>query len=193
MRFWIGFPRLPPLGPAELFGSGDFGRRRRPLHPVIVTEQHADPVELVFQAFLRLEPEQRARLIQRLKLRWGGPPKRPSPKGRSLSLRRFVLGAGLLWPTGSERQREAAMTDNELRNKNADLRNKIREVLESYPELRDIADEIALKQGMRVQVGTSFLERVQGNLEERARAMVEVRPDLAADFRGLLPGLSDRS
>ena len=40
-------------------------------HPVIVTEQRADPVELVFQAFLRLEPEQRARLIQRLKWRWG--------------------------------------------------------------------------------------------------------------------------
>jgi hypothetical protein len=36
-------------------------------HPVIVTEQRADPVELVFQAFLRLDPEQRVRLVQRLK------------------------------------------------------------------------------------------------------------------------------
>ena len=43
-----------------------------PPHPVIVTEQHADPVELVFQAVLRLEPEQRTRLIQRLKYREGG-------------------------------------------------------------------------------------------------------------------------
>jgi hypothetical protein len=34
---------------------------------VIVTEQHADPVELVFQAFLRLDRGQRARLAQRLK------------------------------------------------------------------------------------------------------------------------------
>jgi hypothetical protein len=36
-------------------------------HPVSMTEQHADPVELVFQAFLRLDREQRARLVQRLK------------------------------------------------------------------------------------------------------------------------------
>ena len=52
----------------------------RPAHPVIVTEQHADPVELVFQAFLRLDPEQRARLVQRLKWRWGGPPSPPTSK-----------------------------------------------------------------------------------------------------------------
>jgi hypothetical protein len=52
---------------ACLFGSKDVGRRRRPPHPVIVTEQHADPVELVFKAFLRLDPEQRVRLFQRLK------------------------------------------------------------------------------------------------------------------------------
>jgi hypothetical protein len=50
-----------------LSGSGDVGRRRRPPRPGIVTEQHADPVELVFQAFLRLDREQRARLAQRLK------------------------------------------------------------------------------------------------------------------------------
>jgi hypothetical protein len=63
-------------------------------HPVIVTERQADPVELVYQAFLRLEPEQRTRLIQRLKWRWGGPPKPPSPNGAP---RRFLLGAGLFW------------------------------------------------------------------------------------------------
>jgi hypothetical protein len=57
-------------------------------HPVIVTEQLADPVELVFQAFLRLAPEQRARLIQRL-------------KGRVRSSSRGAFG----WLTGSERQR----------------------------------------------------------------------------------------
>ena len=66
MRFWIDFPRLSPFRPGMLFGSGDLGGRRPP-HPVIVTEQHADPVELVFQAFLRLDREQRARLVQRLK------------------------------------------------------------------------------------------------------------------------------
>jgi len=48
------------------------------------------------------------------------------------------------------------MTDEELRNKNADLGNKIHEILQNHPELWDVADEIALKQGMWVQVGISF-------------------------------------
>jgi hypothetical protein len=80
MRFWIDFPRLGTFRPGLLFGSGDVGRRRRPPHPVIVTEQRADPVELVFQAFLRLDPEQRARLVQRFKWPSGGPPKTASLK-----------------------------------------------------------------------------------------------------------------
>ena len=67
MRFWIDFPRLGTFRLGLLFGSGDVGRRRHPSHPVIVTEQRADPVELVFQAFLRLDREQRARLAKRLK------------------------------------------------------------------------------------------------------------------------------
>ncbi len=80
MRFWIDFPRLSPFRPGVLFGSGDVGGRRRPPHPVIVTEQHADPVELVFQAFLRLDRGQRARLAERLKWRLDGPPKPASLK-----------------------------------------------------------------------------------------------------------------
>ena len=146
-----------------------------PPHPVIVTEQHADPVELVFQAFLRLAPEQRTRLIQRLKWRWGGP---PSLKGRVRSSPRLAFG----WLTGSERQGGAAMTDTELRNKNADLADKINEVLKNHPELRDVVDEVALKQGMWVQVGTSFLQRVQADLQERAQAVIERRPDLERLF-----------
>jgi len=67
MPSWIDFPRFGPFRPGALFGSGDAGRRRRSPRPVIVTEKHADPVELVFQAFLRLDREQRARLFQRLK------------------------------------------------------------------------------------------------------------------------------
>lgn len=67
MRFWIDFPRLGPFRPAVLLGSGNVDRGRRPSHPVIVTEQHADPVELLFQAFLRLDREQRVRLVQLLK------------------------------------------------------------------------------------------------------------------------------
>jgi hypothetical protein len=50
-----------------------------------------------------------------------------------------------------------------------------------------------LKQGMKVQVGTSFLERVQANPQERARAIVELRPDLVARFRGLLREPLDNS
>ena len=67
---------------------------------------------------------------------------------------------------------------NELRHKNARLREKINLVLDRHPELRDVTDEIALKQGTRVRVGTPFLERIQGNLQERARAIIERRPDL---------------
>lgn len=85
------------------------------------------------------------------------------------------------------------MTDDELRRKNAWFRGRINEGLEKHPELPDVADEIALKQGMKVQVGTSFLERVQANPQERARAIVELRPDLVARFRGLLREPLDNS
>jgi hypothetical protein len=66
MRFWIDFPRLIPFR-RSVFGFGEIDRMRRSPRPVIVTEQHADPVDLVFQAFLRLDREQRARLAKRLK------------------------------------------------------------------------------------------------------------------------------
>jgi hypothetical protein len=65
-----------------------------------------------------------------------------------------------------------------LLRKNARLREKITQILENHPELRDATDEIALKHGMDVQVGTSFLEPIQKNLQDRARAMIERRPDL---------------
>jgi len=49
------------------FGPANFNRRRyRAVAPVIVLERHADPVELVYQAFLRLDSEQRARLRRRI-------------------------------------------------------------------------------------------------------------------------------
>jgi hypothetical protein len=64
------------------------------------------------------------------------------------------------------------------RQKNARLRDKIDEVLEKHPELRDVTEPIALRQDLRVQVGTPFLERIQGKLQERARAIIERRPDL---------------
>jgi hypothetical protein len=71
-----------------------------------------------------------------------------------------------------------AMGRDELRRKNARLRQKINSVLEQHPELRDATDEIALKQGTQVRVATPFVERIQANLQERARAIIERRPDL---------------
>jgi hypothetical protein len=71
---------------------------------------------------------------------------------------------------------------DELRHKNARLRNRINEILEAHPELRDTTDEIAQHQGLHVEVGTPFLERIQGNLQERARAIIERRPDLEHFF-----------
>jgi hypothetical protein len=54
--------------------------------------------------------------------------------------------------------------------------------LEKHPELWDTTDEIALTQGLHVEVGTPFLERVRGKLQERARAIIERRPDLERLF-----------
>jgi hypothetical protein len=69
-----------------------------------------------------------------------------------------------------------------LRRKNARLREKIDQVLEKHPELRDVTEGIALRQDLHVQVGTPFLDRIQGKLQERARAIIERRPDLEHYF-----------
>ena len=69
-----------------------------------------------------------------------------------------------------------------LRRKNARLRDKIDQVLERHPELRDVTEGIALRQDLHVQVGAPFLERIHGKLQERARAIIERRPDLERLF-----------
>jgi hypothetical protein len=74
------------------------------------------------------------------------------------------------------------MTKDELRRKNARLHDRIGQVLEEHPELRDVTEGIALRQDLHVQVGTPFLERVQGKLEERARAIIERHPELRHYF-----------
>ena len=74
------------------------------------------------------------------------------------------------------------MTKEEMRRKNTCLRDRIGQVLEEHPELRDVTEGIALRQDLHVQVGTPFLERVQGKLQERARAIVERRPELQHYF-----------
>jgi hypothetical protein len=70
------------------------------------------------------------------------------------------------------------MIRNDLRRKNKRLRDQIAQVVEKDPELRDVTEGIALRQDLHVEVGTPFLERTQGKLQERARAMIERRPEL---------------
>ena len=48
------------------------------------------------------------------------------------------------------------MTSDDLRRKNAHLRDRIEQVLEKHPELRDVNEEIALRQDLHVEVGTPF-------------------------------------
>jgi hypothetical protein len=71
------------------------------------------------------------------------------------------------------------MASEDLQRKNAILRDRIDEVLEVHPDLRDATEGIALNQDLHVQVGSSFLKRTQEKLLERARALIERRPELA--------------
>ena len=77
--------------------------------------------------------------------------------------------------------------DDLLRQKNDRLRGEIDDVLRDDPELRNLLEEIAIKQGEEVQMGMPFLERVQADLQERARAIMELRPDLKQRFEDYLP------
>ena len=74
------------------------------------------------------------------------------------------------------------MTRNDLRRKNARLRDQIAQVVEKDPKLRGVTEGIALRQDLHVEVGTPFLERTQGKLRERAHAMIERRPELDRYF-----------
>jgi hypothetical protein len=57
MISWNAYPhRSGRPSPADLRGKS----------PVIVTEQQADPVELLYNAFQRLDAEQRRRLLRRI-------------------------------------------------------------------------------------------------------------------------------
>jgi hypothetical protein len=54
--------------------------------------------------------------------------------------------------------------------------------VEKDPELREVTEGIALRQDLHVEVGTPFLERTHGKLQERRRAMIERRPELDRYF-----------
>jgi hypothetical protein len=85
-------------------------------------------------------------------------------------------------PEAGQIENPEDMTKEATRHKNARLREKINLILEQHPELRDATDIIAVQQGSHVEVGTPFLDRVQANLQERARAIIERRPDLEHHF-----------
>jgi hypothetical protein len=84
------------------------------------------------------------------------------------------------------------MTSEDLQRKNASLRDKIEEVLEMHSELR-VTEELALGQELHVQVGAPFLERTRDKLQDRARAIIERRPELEYYFEGLVPKKVDNS
>ena len=68
-----------------------------------------------------------------------------------------------------------------VRDKNARLREKINSVLKAS-ELVDATELIALRAGLHVQVGTTFLEQNYRAICKRARAIIERRPDLENVF-----------
>jgi hypothetical protein len=65
------------------------------------------------------------------------------------------------------------MISEDLRQQNTRLHEKIQQVLELHPELRNGAEELALSQDLQVEMGTPFLERTRDKLQERARAIIE--------------------
>jgi hypothetical protein len=79
------------------------------------------------------------------------------------------------------------MTSEDLRQQNATLQDRIKKVLEMYPELREENEAIALTQDLHVEVGAPFLERICDKLKERARAIVARRPELGYYFDDLTP------
>ena len=68
------------------------------------------------------------------------------------------------------------MTED-LPSKNARLRGKIEQLVESHPELEAVVNAVALK-----QPANASLEQVQANLQERARAIIEAEPELESYF-----------
>jgi hypothetical protein len=67
----------------------------------------------------------------------------------------------------------------DLRDKNARLRGKIEQLVESHPELEAVVNAVALN-----QPANPSLEQVQANLQERARAIIEAKPELESYFEG---------
>jgi hypothetical protein len=67
--------------------------------------------------------------------------------------------------------------DEDLRHQNARLRAKIDQLVESHPELETVVNGVALKQPANASPA-----QVQANLQERARAIIEAKPELEDVF-----------
>jgi hypothetical protein len=65
----------------------------------------------------------------------------------------------------------------DLNHKNDRLRETINDLVESHPELEVVVRDVASK-----QPPNPTSEQVQANLQERARAIIEARPDLEHSF-----------
>jgi len=67
--------------------------------------------------------------------------------------------------------------ESALKYRNARLGRKIGGALKTRPELEAVINGIALK-----QPANASLEQVQANLQERARAIIEAKPELDGYF-----------
>jgi hypothetical protein len=65
----------------------------------------------------------------------------------------------------------------DLDHKDARLRETINQLVESHPELEVVVRDVAAK-----LPPNPTPEQVQANLQERARAIIEARPDLEHSF-----------
>jgi hypothetical protein len=72
------------------------------------------------------------------------------------------------------------MRESDLQYRNARLSRKIDGALKNRPELKQVVHGIALKQP--ATASTASLEQVQANLQERARAIIEAKPELDGYF-----------
>jgi glutamate-1-semialdehyde aminotransferase len=69
--------------------------------------------------------------------------------------------------------REEAAVTADLNHKNDRLRQTINQLVESHPELEVVVRDVASR-----QPPNATPEHVQANLHERARAIIEARPDV---------------
>jgi hypothetical protein len=90
---------------------------------------------------------------------------------------RFGVGIGDGIASCVKRHREAAVKENDLKYRNARLGRKIDGALRNRPELEPVVKGIALK-----QPASASPEQVQANLQERARAIIAVKPELDGYF-----------